>query len=246
MAAATARTPLDATPDGRRLAGVASCARPGAPRGPGTGREGARRGRDQRPAAAGGPRGPSHATPAAAVAGARLENLPPGAASPDELVTRLAQTSPAEWWTESATARFQPSHRARLAIVAASADMLAQKQAIAAKQLLQAAAAPVLQQQGIFYRRPAAVRPRIAFLFAGQGSQYPGMLRQLVDEVPAAAAAMRRLDAVMLRQGCPTFAQIAWQESGQLGTTSSSRRRPCCWPTPSCWPPWPAAAFDPT
>ena len=38
-----------------------------------------------------------------------------------------------------------------------------------------------------------AVRPQIAFLFPGQGSQYPGMLRQLVEDLPAAATAMRRL-----------------------------------------------------
>src|SRR5439155_7393194 len=61
-------------------------------------------------------------------------------------------------------------------------------------------------------------RPRIAFLFPGQGSQYPGMLRELVRDVPAAAATMRELDALMVGRGFRTFAQMAWENPNQLGT----------------------------
>jgi acyl transferase domain-containing protein len=65
---------------------------------------------------------------------------------------------------------------------------------------------------------PAPRRPRIAFLFPGQGSQYEGMLRELVRESPAAAARVREIDSLMKRLGYPTFSEIAWETGGGLGT----------------------------
>ncbi len=58
----------------------------------------------------------------------------------------------------------------------------------------------------------------VAFVFTGQGSQYPGMLRELVRDVPAAAAVMREIDAAMAQRGFQTFSQMAWDNPGQLGT----------------------------
>ena len=43
------------------------------------------------------------------------------------------------------------------------------------------------------------------------------MLRDLVRDVPAAAATMREIDAVMLWRGFQTFAQMAWENPQQLG-----------------------------
>jgi acyl transferase domain-containing protein len=60
-------------------------------------------------------------------------------------------------------------------------------------------------------------RPRVAFLFPGQGSQYAGMLRELVAASPAARAAMDELDAAMRRAGEPTFAELAWGDARGLG-----------------------------
>ena len=87
---------------------------------------------------------------------------------------------------------------------------------MALKQMDNAAAQTVLEQQGIFYRQ-ARPDTRIAFLFPGQGSQYTGMLRQLVDDVPAVRRQQQEIDAVMTRLGFPTWAQLAWDEASPLG-----------------------------
>ncbi len=88
---------------------------------------------------------------------------------------------------------------------------------MARPQLDNLAARNVLEQQGIFYRQLPNVRPQIALVFPGQGSQYGGMLKPLVESVPAAARALGEIDAVMKAQGHPTFAELAWSAGDRLG-----------------------------
>ncbi len=66
----------------------------------------------------------------------------------------------------------------------------------------------------------AKKRPRIAFLFSGQGSQYSGMLKELVRESPAAAAKLQQINALMKRLGYQTFSEIAWESGSGLGIES--------------------------
>lgn len=143
-----------------------------------------------------------------------------GAATDDELAQKVKQTmaDPSTYSSFADRDSFLPTDRARLAIVARGPEMLAEKLQAFAKQGQNAAALPVLEQQGCFYRQVAARRPRVAFLFPGQGSQYPGMLRELVCDVPAAAATMSALDALLIERGFPTFADLAWERSEQLGS----------------------------
>ncbi len=63
----------------------------------------------------------------------------------------------------------------------------------------------------------AKSKPRIAWMFSGQGSQYPGMLRKLVSEFPPAAAAMDRVDRAMAKLGYGSFAELAWEKTAGLG-----------------------------
>src|SRR5262249_46322008 len=74
----------------------------------------------------------------------------------------------------------------------------------------------LLGEKGIFVGEVGAKPPRVAFLFPGQGSQYDGMLQQLVAEFPPAAAALAEVDGVLSRLGLPTFAELAWSEDPQL------------------------------
>ena len=204
--AATGRNPLGATPDGRRLAAVVSCARGLAHH---VVLEAAAPVLTQREAAPPSLMRKSEPSP-------RICRL--GAASVEELAARLTSAEATSLWEASQKTRFSAADCARLAIVAADADALRQKLQVAAKQFQNPAAAPVLQQHGIFYRQLGGARPRIVMLLAGQGSQYPGMLRQLVEDVPAAADAMRRFDAVMRGEGYPSFAQLAWEANPALGS----------------------------
>ena len=83
----------------------------------------------------------------------------------------------------------------RLAIVAASAEDLRAKIATVKSALL-AGQEKLEDAQGI-YLAPAARPGKIAFLFPGQGSQYPGMLRHLAVHFPEFAEALEDADSVL-------------------------------------------------
>ncbi|MCC9607890.1 SDR family NAD(P)-dependent oxidoreductase [Blastopirellula sp. JC732] len=142
-----------------------------------------------------------------------------GAISLPALKTMInaAMADPSHAFSAADTVKFAPSDKIRLAIVADSAESLAKKLTMASPQLGNAASRQVLEQQGIFCREPLSTKPRIAFLFPGQGSQYEGMLRDLVSQSPAAAKMMADADAAMRRLGYPTFAELAWNAPTQLG-----------------------------
>ncbi len=142
-----------------------------------------------------------------------------GAASLDELLKKLSAASAEALFAAAARSRFSAADRFRVAIVAASPATLAEKLSSAAKMLADPATWPALAQRGIFCRQLGLHRPRIAFLFPGQGSQYPGMLRELVRDVPAAAAAMR----AMLRDHGP--ARVPHAGRDRLVGESAVRRR---------------------
>ncbi len=118
----------------------------------------------------------------------------------------------------AAGSRFNPSDRFRLAIVADTPDALAEKLALAAKQMGDQSANAVLESRGIYYRSPSVTRPRIVFLFPGQGSQYVGMLKELIGEVPAARSAMDEADRAMQKHGFRLFAEMAWDAASGAGT----------------------------
>ncbi len=140
-----------------------------------------------------------------------------GAADPATLRALLtAAQQDASAFQASSRRKFLAPDTFRLAVVADSAATLNTRLATAVKQMDNPAAQTVLEQQGVFYRQ-ANPDTRIAFLFPGQGSQYTGMLRQLVADVPAVARQQAEIDATMTRLGFPTWAQLAWDEASPLG-----------------------------
>lgn len=100
--------------------------------------------------------------------------------------------------------------RFRLSIVAESSDGLAAQLKLAAGQLANPQAKTLLGEKGIFYGELPSRRPRVAFLFPGQGSQYDGMLQSLVEGWPAARSALNEVDATLQAAGLPPFARLAW------------------------------------
>jgi acyl transferase domain-containing protein len=166
------------------------------------------------------PQAPPAATPApqpAISATAEWQICRFGAADAATLrATAEAAQSDAAAFRAASQRRFAESDRFRLAIVADGAATLSARLATAVKQMENAAAQTVLEQQGIFYRE-ANPDTRIAFLFPGQGSQYTGMLKQLVADVPAVQRQLGEIDVTMKRLGFPTWAQLAWDEASPLG-----------------------------
>ncbi|PQO42355.1 type I polyketide synthase [Blastopirellula marina] len=139
-----------------------------------------------------------------------------GATTLSALQQQIVAADAASLW-HSSSKPFHTNDQARLAIVADNLTTFTKKLTMAAAQLGNTAARGVLEQQGIFYRERLSESPRIAFLFPGQGSQYEGMLRDLVVQSPAAAQMLDVANAAMRRQGFPTFAELAWNEESQLG-----------------------------
>ncbi len=144
-------------------------------------------------------------------------------ATMDELLARVdsAHRDAAQTWSAAASS-FQSSDRFRLAVVADAPAALARKLQLAGSQLKNPSARLVLEQQGVYYHELTATAPRVVFVFPGQGSQYDGMLRDLVREEPAARRALGQIDTALTRLGYPTFAQLAWPASAGQSTPLGS------------------------
>ncbi len=103
----------------------------------------------------------------------------------------------------------------RFATVADTSATLLKKLQLAAEALA-TEKRQLLARHDIFIGTPTD-DAKIAFVFSGQGSQYAGMLKPLVEQVPQVADAMREIDAVLARHGMPSFATMAWIETDGLG-----------------------------
>jgi acyl transferase domain-containing protein/NAD(P)-dependent dehydrogenase (short-subunit alcohol dehydrogenase family) len=122
------------------------------------------------------------------------------AASREGLLEKLAQCK---------SHRFVPSEDHRFVAIAPTARQLEKRMELARHNPGQR---DLLEKQGAYFLTRREPRTRVAFCFAGQGSQYQGMLRSLVigtDYYQEAEAALRRL-------ALPSFESMAWQSNPSL------------------------------
>ena len=112
---------------------------------------------------------------------------------------------------------FAPSDRVRLAVVARKVAELNDR----LRRFLDhpvGEPSSVLEQQGVYLRETVeSAAPRVAFVFPGQGSQYEGMLRPLVEESTYASQARNTADIILDRLGLESFSKLAWETPTQLG-----------------------------
>lgn len=126
--------------------------------------------------------------------------------------TRIAKGEPFEL--------SQLSHsgaRISLAIVHRNSDELRKKAQLFVSRHNHAQRGPLFDSQGIYFVQRTQ-RPKIAFLFSGQGSQYPGMLVDLVREHPVATDAAARIDTILRSLDYPRFHNLVVDEAEQLGS----------------------------
>ena len=90
----------------------------------------------------------------------------------------------------------------RLSLVSKSRDELEKKLAFAIKRLEDPEVKTIEDRSGIyFFEEPMARQGGVAFVFPGEGSQYPGMLGDLALHFPEVRACFDRADRVLLESG---------------------------------------------
>ena len=140
-----------------------------------------------------------------------------GAETLDALAPAVANAIPQTLYTSAQESVFHPAERARLAIVTNSIEDLTEKLKLAHSQLHRPTSHGALAERGISIGQVKNSPPMVAFLFPGQGSQYTGMLKSLIETFPPAAETLRQIDEVLARLKLPSFAELAWEEDNGLG-----------------------------
>ncbi len=95
-----------------------------------------------------------------------------------------------------------PAGRARLGIVAASPDELVRHLAAIEPRLRDPSCRQVRDARGLYYwEQPLGREGTLAFLFPGEGSQYPGMLADLCPHFPELRAVLDTADRIARESG---------------------------------------------
>lgn len=106
----------------------------------------------------------------------------------------------------------------RVAIVIQDETEFTRKTALAERAIDDASTREVAESQGIFLAELTSAPPRIAFLYSGQGSQYPGMLAELVEQSPIAASHLADINRTLQLLELPAFEQLVDPEDNELGS----------------------------
>jgi acyl transferase domain-containing protein/NAD(P)-dependent dehydrogenase (short-subunit alcohol dehydrogenase family) len=110
------------------------------------------------------------------------------------------------------------TYRYRLNIVASDEKALSTKLGMAIHALDQNRSLSSLQNQGVFFaQKGSSPNAEIAFVYSGQGSQYPRMLESLVTSDPDCKLVKGQLDSIVQTLGLHSFEEIVKDAPGLLG-----------------------------
>lgn len=110
------------------------------------------------------------------------------------------------------------SYRYRMNIVATDDGALSTKLGMAIHALDQNRSLTSLQSQGVFFaQKGSSPNAEIAFVYSGQGSQYPGMLESLATKDPDCKLVKEQLNSIVQSLGLDSFEAIVKDDSGLLG-----------------------------
>lgn len=140
------------------------------------------------------------------------------APDPAVLLDRLTSGAPAD-----PEAAIPPDH-ARIGFVAADEGDYDTRLTAAVTELRDRIDADEWNRDGVFYRRSAGGDgSRVAALFTGQGSQYPGMGHDATNAFPPVKAAFD--EANLIGPGQPPLSEVVFPPSGTGRATASERLR---------------------
>ncbi|MCA9039876.1 MAG: acyltransferase domain-containing protein, partial [Planctomycetaceae bacterium] len=137
------------------------------------------------------------------------------AADWNELNRKIATLTSTDW----RNTQFAPGESCRMTIVAKDDTEFAKKIALLQKSFTSSSAPTLLAERGIFVNQ-INHKAKVAFCFPGQGSQFKGMLKNIVEFSPAGARALARVNKALAAQNLPSYAELSWDDECQLDSIS--------------------------
>ena len=113
--------------------------------------------------------------------------------------------------------QFSDGDAVRLAVVAADANDLQRKLSLWRSIGQDVGRQSTLHSEGVFEVDLRTASPRMACLFAGQGSQYAGMFRELAAVSSAVRSRLDKIEDCLRDAGLPSFASMAWEQPEKMG-----------------------------
>ncbi len=113
--------------------------------------------------------------------------------------------------------RFSDGDAIRLTVVASDANELQRKLSLWRSIGQDASRQSTLHSEGVFEVDLRTTSPRVACLFAGQGSQYAGMFRELATASAAIQHRLNEIEDCLRNAGLPSFASMAWEQPEKMG-----------------------------
>ncbi|MFZ5865031.1 MAG: SDR family NAD(P)-dependent oxidoreductase [Thermodesulfobacteriota bacterium] len=117
-----------------------------------------------------------------------------------------------------------PASPLRCGFAAVSSEEATKKLTLIGEAIADPKKAPALRARGIHFSERAVERSGagIAFLFPGQGSQYPYMFRDLAEQYPVVAETFQEADEIVASLGLPPLTSVVFPDPGAAQDTSAA------------------------